>query len=433
MGFTRKRKFRRWPEGALAVLLALALPLLGTVGGCGEGNQSGDLAAEQHGDLSNPPAAHGDGYAEIAAACEVAAGGAVPPASGETQLRRRPYVQQVTDRSARLLWTAAATAESTAAISDPSGTVVAEVEAIPDESVAVRNGVAQYLAPIEGLQPGTVYCYEIRSGQAVWSRSGFRTAPAPGSGQPVRFVAFGDSGSGDADQRAMLDQMRTVPFDLLVHTGDLAYDDGTRAQFEANVFSVYADVFQAFPFYPASGNHEYNSEGAAPFREAFSLPENGGRDGRERWYSFDWGDVHFVALDTERIGPAQAAWLEADLAKNRLPWTVVYGHRPPLSSGEHGGDAGFQQHFVPVIERHGVQLVLSGHDHNYERTRTLNGVTYVVTGGGGKGTRPVGKSPFTAFSEAVIHFVYVEISGNTLILHAIDGQGQEFDSVRIDR
>ena len=86
---------------------------------------------------------------------------------------------------------------------------------------------------------------------------------------------------------------------------------------------------------------------------------------------------------------------------------------------------------MPILEKHKVPLVLNGHDHDYERTTPQNGVTYVVTGGGGVGVRPVGTSSFTAFSDAVIHFVYVTVAGNELALHAIDGLGQEFDSLVI--
>jgi hypothetical protein len=129
----------------------------------------------------------------------------------------------------------------------------------------------------------------------------------------------------------------------------------------------------------------------------------------------------------------QAAWLDADLAANTLPWTIVYGHKPPFSSGEHGNDGGFQTYFVPVLEKHQVPLVLNGHDHDYERTKPQNGVTYVVTGGGGVGVRSVGTSGFTAVSDAVIHFVYVTVSSQELALHAIDGLGHEFDSLVIHR
>ena len=118
----------------------------------------------------------------------------------------------------------------------------------------------------------------------------------------------------------------------------------------------------------------------------------------ELYYSFDWGNVHFVGLDTELTGPEQAAWLDADLAATDKPWKIVFGHKPPYSSGEHGSDGAFRNHFVPLIEKHGVQLVLNGHEHDYERTRPIENVTYVVTGGGGRHLRSVGTSGFTAYS-----------------------------------
>jgi hypothetical protein len=197
------------------------------------------------------------------------------------------------------------------------------------------------------------------------------------------------------------------------------------------VFGVYSRLFRSFSFWPASGNHDYSAAGAAAFRQVFMLPDNGVPDRAERWYSFNWGDVHFVALDTELIGEQQADWLEADLAHNELPWTVAYGHRPPYSSGEHGSNMAFRSSFGPVLERHHVQLVLSGHDHDYERTKAINGVTYVVTGAGGKSTRSVGTSSFTEFSEDVTHFVYADVEGSSMTLHAIDGTGREFDSALI--
>ena len=227
--------------------------------------------------------------------------------------------------------------------------------------------------------------------------------------------------------------MRKVPFDFMVHLGDIGYEAGTRGELESFFFGVYADLLEDFAVFPASGNHEYETEDAAPFREAFVLPENGAPAGVERWYSYDWGDVHFVVLDSERTGAPQAAWLDADLTANRLPWTIVYFHKPPFSSGAHGSDTNVQRFFVPLFVAHHVLLVLNGHDHDYERTKPIDGVTYVVSGGGGRGTRDVGQSAFTAFSEAVCHFVYVTVVGGQLTLHAIDGVGQEFDSLALSR
>jgi hypothetical protein len=163
------------------------------------------------------------------------------------------------------------------------------------------------------------------------------------------------------------------------------------------------------------------------------LPENGAPDGVETWYSFDWGDVHFVGLDTEKTGASQAAWLDRDLSSSDKPWKIVFAHKPPFSSGDHGSDSAFRSYFVPAMSKYGVQLVLNGHDHDYERTKPIAGTTYVVTGGGGRSTRSVGASEFTAFSEDVLHFAEVEVGQNDLIVHAIDATGLEFDSARIPR
>jgi 3',5'-cyclic AMP phosphodiesterase CpdA len=213
--------------------------------------------------------------------------------------------------------------------------------------------------------------------------------------------------------------------------GDVAYEDGTLEQFEHNVFDVYQDLFRSFPVFPISGNHEYETADAAAFREVFVLPENGGPAGVERWYSYDWGPIHFVALDTELVNAEQQAWLDADLAATTQPWKVVYLHKPPFSSGVHGSDLAVRDRFVPTFVRHGVQLVLAGHDHDYERTDVLDGITYVVSGGGGRGTRGVGSSSWTAFSVEVLHFLLVRTQGERMLVHAIDATGREFDSTVI--
>jgi len=404
-----------------AAAVAVAVP------GCNL-NESGNIAAVGTGDLTAPL------LERLAAVAPGPCGGTTETATGHAVVARRPYLQRVTAHGAVLVWTASGATGGTVVVTTPEGAPVAEAPASLDASAPLSGGLAQWTATIDGLSPGTTYCYELqRGGETLMHAGGFASAPAPGTGARVRTLVFGDSGEGGSDQRALYAQLETIPFDLMIHTGDIAYDHGSLGDFESKFFGVYARLLGRAPIFPASGNHEYDTAEAAPFRQVFVLPENGGPDGRERWYSFDWGDVHFVALDTERTGAEQAAWLEADLAANRLPWTVVYGHKPPHSTGDHGDDAGFRQFFVPILEAHDVDLVLSGHDHHYERFTPQNGVLYVVSGGGGKGTRDVSGGPITAFAEAVIHCVVVEVQGDTLTLHAIDGVGREFDSAVIQK
>jgi hypothetical protein len=415
---------------AVAVLLA----------GC-SANQSGRLAAEREGDVSAPPVARiapGDGADRCASLPGAGAASAA--------LSRKPYLQRVTAHDAVVVWTSDSGAAASVLVETPDGKQAMSFAAAIDASVPPNelipgwpaipvDGPRQWTAAVSGLQPDTTYCYTVlQDGEPVTAFAPLKSAPARGGAGRVQFLALGDSGGGGSDQQALLQQIETVPFDFMIHMGDIAYDHGTLAEFESRFFGVYAPLLASRPMFPTSGNHEYDTEDAAPYRQVFVLPENGGPDGVERWYSFDWGDVHFVALDTERSGPTQAAWLEADLAANQLPWTIVYGHKPPHSSGEHGDDPGFNQWFVPILKAHHVPLVLSGHDHDYERFHPIDGVTYIVTGGGGKGVRELGAPrPGSAFADPVIHFLVVTVDGDMLTTHAIDGTGHEFDTTVIQR
>src|SRR5690606_30944688 len=217
--------------------------------------------------------------------------------------------------TAEILWTGTELGEISVTGLDgsPAGSVSTEV----DRSARLPRG-AQYVARTSGLLPGSTYCYALNGerGEVLYETTGFGTAPDPGRRAPVRFIALGDLGKRTSDQSAVLSSLQTVPFDFGLIAGDLAYDDGKLEEFERNYFEVYAEVIDRAPFFTVSGNHEYKTDDAAPFRQVFSLFENGGPQGDERWYSFDWGDVHFVALDTEQVVEAQVQWLEQDLASN---------------------------------------------------------------------------------------------------------------------
>ncbi len=389
------------------------------------GNVSGHVSSTKVGDTSRP-AERGSPVDELRATC----GNGMETDRGAQAFRREPYLQQVTTAAAKLGWVSTQADGEHVTLSNPLGGALAVMPAVAEAGALRDAGENQLWSSADALEPDTIYCYQVSDAtDALTERTGFRTAPSADSSEPVRFLAFGDSGGGGADQYALLDQMYTVPFDLMIHTGDIAYDDGTIQQYEDNVFGVYGDLFRNIPFFPAAGNHDYHTMQGAPFREVFNLPGDSG----ERWYSYDWGRVHFVALDTESDYTKQVEWLERDLAANQLPWKVIYMHRPPYSSGAHGSDTTLRSKLAPVLKKYGVQLVLSGHDHDYERMKPQNGTAYVVTGGGGVGTKDVGMSSFTAFSEDVIHFVYVEVGVDELTLHAIDATGREFDSMVVPR
>jgi calcineurin-like phosphoesterase family protein len=405
------RAIERWAgAGALAVALGACF-----------GNQSGNLGATRMGDLSHP-AERGSPVEALTSAC----GDGGMTLAGDAVIRRKPYLQQVAAGSATIGWVSTAPDGERVDVTAPDGRALATVGG-EREAVTVRSaGESQLWARLTGLEPGTIYCYAIADDRGALSgRIGFRTAPAPDSAEPIGFMAFGDSGGGGSDQRALAEQMASYPYRFMIHTGDLAYDDGTIGQLEDNVFGIYAPLLEHLAFFPAPGNHEYHTLSAAPFRAVFALPGTS----NERWYSYDWGRVHLAALDTESDYATQASWLDQDLAATALPWKIVYFHKPPYSSGAHGSDRALRGALAPVLEQHGVQLVLAGHDHDYERIAPQGGVQHVVTGGGGVGTRSVGTSSFTELAVDVIHFVYVEVGVDQLVLHAIDATGTEFDSV----
>jgi hypothetical protein len=390
------------------------------------GNTAGNVGSTKTGDITNP-ATRGSPIDELRDAC---GGSGVMTLAGEAVVRRKPYLQEVTKSSVTVGWVTTAADGERVDVTLPDARPLGDAAGVR-EAVTVRSsGENQMWSTLDGLSPDTVYCYQIVDGDGPLSeRIGFRTAPAADSTAPVRFLAFGDSGGGGADQRALAEQMYTLPYSLIIHTGDIAYDSGSIGEFEDTVFKMYAPLFSHVPFFPASGNHEYRTMNGAPFRAVFALPGDSG----EKWYSYDWGRIHFAVLDTEADYKTQAAWLDTDLAATALPWKIVYFHKPPYSSGEHGSDMSLRNTMAPIFEKHHVQLVLAGHDHDYERMTPQRGVQYVVTGGGGVGTRPVGTSSFTAFSEDVIHFVYADVRPDELVLHAIDATGAEFDSVAVPR
>ena len=382
------------------------------------------------------------------------------PASNAT-LVREPYLQQVTANSAIVVWTTrqpgAATVRYAAAGGAPV-TAAAQTEVFTAAETGLGFDFYQHEAPLSGLAPSTRYTYDVfmSNVDVTAGQDAFTTAPPTGTGT-VRFIAFGDSGVGSTAQRQLAVQMESEPFDLAIHTGDVAYGTanmiggGSYAQYDDWVFGIYRSWLRSHPISPTIGNHDEEIGLARAYRDVFVLPDNGATsafpDHAERFYSFDYGPVHFVVLDTELAftdtnrRQAQLAWLEADLSSTSQPWRIVTVHKPPYSaSAAHGSDLAVRQAFSPLFERYGVQLVMSGDDHNYERTVPLraftsNGtaVTYVVTGGGGAALYQSGTNYWTARSASIHHYLRVSVASCVLQVTAHAADGSDVETFAIDR
>jgi len=254
---------------------------------------------------------------------------------------------------------------------------------------------------VTGLQPDTRYYYAVGSGDTVFfggeESAWFRTFPEPGVDRPARLWFLGDPGKPGDIARGVRDAARAwmrehSPSgddrpDILILLGDNAYTSGTNRQYQAAIFDIYADVLPHIPCLSTQGNHD--SRRWAYF-EIFTFPERGESGGvpsdSPHYYAFDYGQAHFVCLDSEEgdlapDGPMMA-WLKKDLAANRLPWLIAFWHHPPYSRGSHDsedpGDSGgrmvaMREHFMPVLEAAGVDLVVTAHSHTYERSCLLDG------------------------------------------------------------
>jgi hypothetical protein len=353
------------------------------------------------------------------------------------ELVRGPYLQLLTTTGVTIVWNTDVPAACSLAIRPLSGTN-AVISGETDTVCAI---------PVAGLAPGGQYAYVPRAdGAPLISESIFRTDPDP-PGQPFSFLVVGDTGSGGADQDAVRDRMLETPADFAVHTGDMVYPEGAAEDYDPKFFSPYRDLIRRLDFWPCLGNHDWNktTPHGQPWRDAFYTPANN-PDQNENYYSFDFGNAHFVVLNSNgntAPGKAQYTFLDSDLAATTALWKFVVFHHTIYSSGiKHGSDLGIRADLVPLFDGHGVDIVFMGHEHNYERTKPLyanqvvppgQGTVYITTGGGGKDLYPLGSplSPFTEYAESVHHFTRVVVDGDSLLEQMIGEDGVVRDAVTL--
>lgn len=213
-------------------------------------------------------------------------------------------------------------------------------------------------------------------------------------------------------------------YDALLLLGDNVYPAGDPTAVDRTVFGPFADVLDhGTGLVPVLGNHDVMDGHGDAQAAALGMPA--------RWYSRLMGDVHLIALDTTQPdGTDQLAWLVSTLERDASTWTIVLIHHPPYSAGSHGSDLTVRELFTPLFARYGVDLVLSGHEHDYQRIEPVDGVTYVVTGAAAK-LRPTGRAEFTEFATSTYSFVDLAVSADRIELRAIDQSGRVLDRATV--
>ncbi|MFQ5600470.1 MAG: metallophosphoesterase [Candidatus Krumholzibacteriia bacterium] len=323
---------------------------------------------------------------------------------------RAPYLQGLGPDSVLVIWMA----------TDP-GTPAVDYGPTPDYGVtvtAVTDGTRR-VATLRGLQPGATYFYRVRAGVRVLAEGpgySFRT-DAGRLDRAFSFFVTGDVGDRKL-QQVLTSQsiLRAAPRpELGILCGDVVYKKGRSSEYDRCLMRPWAELLRTIPVWPALGNHDWKSPPERNWEQEWYLPHN------EHYYSFDYANAHFIALDT-RDGDLydlehQVAWLENDLVHSQnADWIFAYFHHPGITCTYKGNNDAVVEHFVPLFDRYAVDVVFSGHAHTYERLYPIArgapvnveqdphytdppGTLYIVSGAGAKVKegRPTKRCGPTAF------------------------------------
>ncbi|HEX3345182.1 MAG TPA: metallophosphoesterase [Polyangiaceae bacterium] len=293
---------------------------------------------------------------------------------------------------------------------------------------------AMHVVTVAGLAPATAYDYAVRAGGAVLGAGHFITAPAAGSPAPVTFLVYGDTRSSDTTQAALVRLMLATPSDFLVNTGDIVATGGSASDWQ-DFFRIEQPLLRDRALFLAIGNHELSDDQAgASFARYFGFTGAADAGATARPYgTMRWGSARLFFLNGmhDWSRGEEREWLDRELARADaepgLEWRIVVLHHSPWSSGPHGGNQRLLDANIPeILAAHGVDLLLAGHDHIYERGEHGGdaALKYVISGGGGAPLYPIEhRLASTRKAESVYHFVEIKLTGDTLrmVAHRIDG------------
>lgn len=311
------------------------------------------------------------------------------------------------------------------------------------QSNSVAGGSNNH-ATITGLSPNTRYYYQMISGGTPLTPAGsanhyFKTPPPVGSTTPFTWAIWGDNGSSG---NVNVPPLTAKKPDLILVAGDVGYPYST--DFNNNntqYFNVYKSIMSYTPFYATCGNHEAS---CATLVSDHSLPAAGSASGVESTYSWDYGNVHFVALNTnqnilfDKANPQNSApqikWAYNDLNASPQPWKILFFHFNGWSSGSHADLANQINNLYPLAQATGVDLVIWGHSHVYERwtASSHSGPAFFTIGNGGKNSTTTCTShnpPCLAHSNGEAGFLYAQVNGNQMTVNYVTQSGTTADSV----
>lgn len=270
---------------------------------------------------------------------------------------------------------------------------------------------------------------------ALLLRAGFVLPTVTAQNGVWTFAVYGDCRTNHKVHSKVVKGIAAAKPALVLNTGDLV-EHGRRPHEWDNFFKIIAPLLSAnVPYYPARGNHDQGGE--KQWEAKFNIP-NG--SGSKLYYSFDYGNAHFIALDTQtslKSDTAQYQWLVKDLAATPAQHVFVYGHLPPYSIGMHGSNLGVRRTLTPLLEKHknNIRIVFNGHDHLYYRTRR-NDVVYVVTGGGGAPlyqTWHIEEAQKGDAYNVMHHYLLITINGAEVSGKMFDLNGKERDQFFVSR
>lgn len=359
---------------------------------------------------------------------------------------RGPYVQNVTSASAWVVWETDRPATGHLRYGPRRPTLVTEA----------RPPATRHEVLLQGLQPDTSYAYVVHSGDVALSGvRRLRTAPPHGSEAPFRFLVLGDTRSGRAVHAAIVRAALAEPeLAFALHTGDLVAGGEREAEWR-ELLEVAGPLLASVALYPALGNHDDDSAGGVGrWERTFVLPESA--EGGEHFYSVRWGNIRVIVLDGQvHVGgwqtclrrglpergcysEPQLAWLQRTLTVAAqdpgLEHIVVMAHSGPYSSVRSRTGSAQLRALLPWLVEHGVDLLVTGHDHLYEHGVAPGGLHYVVTGGGGAPLYQVAPNPLagllgrrTLVASSEHHYLIVEVQGERLEVVARTPSGRVLD------